>query len=381
MDVAWTRILGRASFHLQVSFHLKVFNFGTRSELSVFILSDVQNTVPDNLLTFSFVVWIYQVSRCRPFERAARLERAALLFAELSHVRSWINITCREDGATLCSHVACATTGHVFKPSQVKRSVIFSWKMLVFLGMEIQQKHIFINDVKVHTDKLKYVSRAEQSTKINRKRRMTTEEIQANASTFLIAGFETTGTTLAFSAYLLAKHPEIQDKTRDEVRSIIEKENGLTYDGVFSMRLLDQVISEVLRLYPPVVGFITRRCENDYEYEGLKIPKDITVVVPAYQLHHDPVYWENPEEFDPERFSPENKDKIEPMAYQPFGNGPRNCVAMRFGQLTLKMTLAKLLSKYKFTLDEERHKNGLKIGSSFTLAYPEGGVWIYINGL
>ncbi|KAG0430365.1 hypothetical protein HPB47_022744 [Ixodes persulcatus] len=232
-----------------------------------------------------------------------------------------------------------------------------------------------------NTGWLTYIARAEQSTKINRKRRMTTEEIQANASTFLIAGFETTGTTLAFSAYLLAKHPEIQDKTRDEVRSIIEKENGLTYDGVFSMRLLDQVISEVLRLYPPVVGFITRRCENDYEYEGLKIPKDITVVVPAYQLHHDPVYWENPEEFDPERFSPENKDKIEPMAYQPFGNGPRNCVAMRFGQLTLKMTLAKLLSKYKFTLDEERHQNGLKIGSSFTLAYPEGGVWIYINEL
>lgn len=223
--------------------------------------------------------------------------------------------------------------------------------------------------------------RAEQSTKINQKRRMTTEEIQANASTFLIAGFETTGTTLAFSAYLLAKHPDIQDKTREEVKSIIEKENGLTYDGVFSMRLLDQVISEVLRLYPPVVGFITRRCDNEYEYEGLKIPSGITVVVPAYQLHHDPEYWENPEEFDPERFSPENKDKIEPMAYQPFGNGPRNCVAMRFGQLTLKMTLAKLLSKYKFTLDEERHKNGLKIGSSFTLAYPEGGVWIYINEL
>ncbi|EEC00733.1 cytochrome P450, putative [Ixodes scapularis] len=223
--------------------------------------------------------------------------------------------------------------------------------------------------------------RAEKSTKINQKRRMTTEEIQANASTFLIAGFETTGTTLAFSAYLLAKHPDIQDKTREEVKSIIEKENGLTYDGVFSMRLLDQVISEVLRLYPPVVGFITRRCDNEYEYEGLKIPSGITVVVPAYQLHHDPEYWENPEEFDPERFSPENKDKIEPMAYQPFGNGPRNCVAMRFGQLTLKMTLAKLLSKYKFTLDEERHKNGLKIGSSFTLAYPEGGVWIYINEL
>ncbi|CAN7940796.1 unnamed protein product, partial [Ixodes hexagonus] len=239
-------------------------------------------------------------------------------------------------------------------------------------------------DVDVHKLTVQYENestpeRAEQPNKIKQVRRMTTAEIQANASTFLVAGFETTGTTLAFSAYLLAKHPEIQNKTRAEILSTIEKEKGLTYDGVFSMRLLDQVISEVLRLYPPVVGFITRTCESKYEYKGVKIPEGITVLIPAYQLHHDPEYWENPEDFDPERFSPENKPKIEPMAYQPFGNGPRNCVAMRFAQLTLKMTLAKLLSKYTFTLDEERHKNGLKTGSSFTLEYPVGGVWLYIN--
>ncbi|CAN7948723.1 unnamed protein product [Ixodes pacificus] len=61
-----------------------------------------------------------------------------------------------------------------------------------------------------------------------------------------------------------------------------------SYDNVFSMRYLDQVISESLRFYPPVTGFITRTCQHDYEYNGLKIPAGMSVLIPPYQLHHDP---------------------------------------------------------------------------------------------
>ncbi|CAN8008126.1 unnamed protein product, partial [Ixodes pacificus] len=80
-----------------------------------------------------------------------------------------------------------------------------------------------------------------------------------------------------------------------------------SYDNVFSMRYLDQVISESLRFYPPVTGFITRTCQHDYEYNGLKIPAGMSVLIPPYQLHHDPNLWSEPEKFDPES-SARNKD-------------------------------------------------------------------------
>lgn len=214
---------------------------------------------------------------------------------------------------------------------------------------------------------------------IRKRRFMTTTEIQSNAVMFLVAGFETTGTTLSFTSYLLAKYPDIQERTRSEVLSVMKAENGLTYDSITKMRYLDQVISEALRYYPVVVGFITRKCEQEYEYKGIKIPSGVSILVPAYQMHHDPNLWNDPEAFDPDRFSAENRGKIEPMAYQAYGNGPRNCVAMRFAQLVLKFTLAKLLSTYKLVLDPDRHNGDLKIGSSFTLAYPLDGIWLKLQ--
>lgn len=216
---------------------------------------------------------------------------------------------------------------------------------------------------------------------IRKRRFMTTMEIQSNAVMFLVAGYETTGTTLSFTSYMLAKHPDVQERTRSEVLSVMEAEGGLTYDSVSKMHYLDQVISEALRYYPVVVGFITRKCEQEYQHKDIKIPSGMSVLIPAYQLHHDPSLWNDPEAFVPERFSPENRSKIDSMAYQAYGSGPRNCVAMRFAQLVLKLTLAKLLSRYHLTLDSERHKGELKIGSSFTLAYPLEGVWLKLQEL
>ncbi|KAM7297217.1 cytochrome P450 3A11-like [Ixodes scapularis] len=153
-----------------------------------------------------------------------------------------------------------------------------------------------------------------------------------------------------------------------------------SYDNVFSMRYLDQVISESLRFYPPVTGFITRTCQHDYEYNGLKIPAGMSVLIPPYQLHHDPNLWTEPEKFDPERFSVENKGSIDRIAFQPFGNGPRNCVGIRFAQLEMKLTLAKILAKYRFLLDERHLKeDGLKIGSTFAVCYPQDGVWLKVE--
>ncbi|CAN8031002.1 unnamed protein product, partial [Ixodes persulcatus] len=130
--------------------------------------------------------------------------------------------------------------------------------------------------------------------------------------------------------------------------------------------------------------FITRTCQHDYEYNGLKIPAGMSIMIPAYQLHHDPNLWSEPEKFDPERLTCRctvqiNTDTIVLIlpVIQPFGNGPRNCVGIRFAQLEMKLTLAKMLSKYKLLLDERHVKeDSLKLGSTLIFCYPKDGVWL-----
>ncbi|XP_070380497.1 cytochrome P450 3A16-like [Dermacentor albipictus] len=209
---------------------------------------------------------------------------------------------------------------------------------------------------------------------------LTNTEIMANGFTFFIAGFETTGTALAFAAYLLAKHHDIQDRLREEVLSVLKRDGAFAYDNVFSMKYLDQVISESLRLFAPVVGFTTRRCARDYVHNGITIPAGTSVIIPNHHMSHDPAFWKMPENFDPERFSPENKGQIDPTVYQPFGQGPRNCVGMRFAQLEMKLTLAKLMAKYKLVLDERHIKEKeLKLESTFIFAYPPDGIWLKVE--
>ncbi|CAN8004875.1 unnamed protein product, partial [Ixodes hexagonus] len=190
-----------------------------------------------------------------------------------------------------------------------------------------------------------------------KRRFLTNEEIQSNAIIFLIAGFETASTVMTFTAYLLGKHQQVQDRLRSEIASVWARDGKFTYDNVFAMRYLDQVISESIRFYTPFVGFITRTCQCDYDYNGLKIPAGLSILIPA--------------------FSRENKRTIHPMAFQPFGNGPRNCVGIRFAQLEMKLTLAKLLTKYNILLDQRHIKEEqLKLGSTFIFSYPQGGVWL-----
>ncbi|KAM7292140.1 cytochrome P450 3A4 [Ixodes scapularis] len=214
-----------------------------------------------------------------------------------------------------------------------------------------------------------------------RKRRvLSNAEVEANAQVFLIAGSETSGLALTFTSYLLAKFQDVQDRLRSEITAVLERDGSFNYDNVFRIRYLDQVISESLRLYPPVTGFTTRTCQHDYEYNGLKIPAGMSILIPPYHLHRDPNLWSEPEKFDPDRFSAENKRGLNPMAFQPFGNGPRNCVGMRFAQLEMKLTLAKMLSKYKLLLDERHVKEDcLNLGSTLIFCYPQDGVWLKLE--
>ncbi|XP_049274018.1 LOW QUALITY PROTEIN: cytochrome P450 3A8-like [Rhipicephalus sanguineus] len=228
-------------------------------------------------------------------------------------------------------------------------------------------------------------SEGNQPEKVNedgKKCVLTNTEILANGFGFFVAGFETTGSTMAFLSYLLAKHQDIQDRLREDVLAVLKRDGAFTYDNVFGIKYLDQVISESLRFYSPVVGFTTRRCARDYVHKGITIPAGTSIVIPNHHLSHDPNFWEQPEVFDPERFSPENKGHVDPVVYQPFGQGPRNCVGMRFAQLEMKLTMAKLLSKYKLLLDDRHIKEkDLELESTFVLAMPKDGIWLKVENV
>ena len=179
-------------------------------------------------------------------------------------------------------------------------------------------------------------------------KRMSDEEVFAQSVVFMVAGFETTGSTLSCMAYVLATHPEIQEKLLKELDEAVETRGDMPlYDFVNNLEYLDRVLSEVLRLYTP--GFLVhRRCNEACTINGITIPSGVDVFMPPYVLHRDPALWPDPETFDPDRFSPENREAQESYSYMPFGIGPRQCIGYRFALLEMKTAMLKILSKVKF---------------------------------
>ncbi|XP_035214390.1 cytochrome P450 3A19-like [Stegodyphus dumicola] len=207
-------------------------------------------------------------------------------------------------------------------------------------------------------------------------RQMTDAEIISNSLLFFLAGYETTSNALAFTTHFLLNYPEIQDKVREEVLQLLKSENELDYYSVNKLQYLDNVLHESLRLYPPVHLFVSRECGEDVQFDKIRLKKGLAVQVPAFILHRDPELWEDPEKFKPERFAPENKEKLNPLAYQPFGAGPRNCVGMRFALMEAKLALARLLSKYKLKRCAETESEPIPLMIRRNSIKPGKGVYL-----
>lgn len=148
-------------------------------------------------------------------------------------------------------------------------------------------------------------------------------------------GFDTSSTALTFAAYELTRNPDIQQKLYEEIVETHEKLDGkrLTYDVLQKMKYMDQVVCETLRIWPPAVQ-VDRVCTKDYHYDDgnelkFDVEKGKALIIPIYGIQMDPKYFPEPDKFEPERFSDENKDSIVPGTYMPFGIGPRNCIGKR----------------------------------------------------
>lgn len=188
---------------------------------------------------------------------------------------------------------------------------------------------------------------------------LTMEEVAAQAFLFWAAGFETSSSTMSYVMYELARHIDIQDKLRQNINEVLKKHNGeLTYDSLKEMHYLDQVFDETLRVYP-IVPFIQRVATHDYNSTDdpkYKIEKGTLIFIPVQAIHYDPEIYPDPMKFDPERFSPEEKAKRDVVTYLPFGEGPRNCVGLRFGKMQAKIGLALLIKNFKLSFCNETPK-------------------------
>ncbi|WP_331720339.1 cytochrome P450 [Streptomyces sp. NBC_00209] len=157
------------------------------------------------------------------------------------------------------------------------------------------------------------------------------EQLRDELVTLLLAGHETTASTLGWTFHLLDRHPEVREKVRQEAREILG-DRAPVLDDLHRLSYTTMVIQEVMRLYPPVwvLPRIAQRADNVGGYE---VSAGADVLISPYILHRHPGLWTDPERFDPERFDPQRVAHRPRYAYIPFGAGPRYCVGSNLGMM------------------------------------------------
>ncbi|XP_045472025.1 cytochrome P450 6j1-like isoform X3 [Harmonia axyridis] len=193
------------------------------------------------------------------------------------------------------------------------------------------------------------------------------DKVIAQALLFFVAGFETMGSTIAFTLHALCLNLDIQRKLREYIRDNIKKHGGkLTMESIENMVYLDNVVKETLRKYSPV-PILDRVCTKDYKIPetDIVIEKGIITLVPPYGFQKDPKYFDNPEEYIPERFESIKED----MFYMPFGHGPRNCIGRRFGLIAAKLAILQILKEFELHSTDETPVN-LEFSPASTIPQP-----------
>jgi cytochrome P450 len=186
-----------------------------------------------------------------------------------------------------------------------------------------------------------------EASKDGEKKLLTDGEMIADIMGILIAGYDTTSNTLAYTAYLLAINPEVQEVLANHILTYFEESpDKTTFDASNDIEYVGMVISEAQRIFPPI-EFIDRKCVKPCTIGGVPFKPGMFTVIPIREIHHDPEVWPEPEKFIPERFTPEEKAKRHPCAYLPFGLGPRNCIGMRFALMEAKMALIEVVRNFK----------------------------------
>lgn len=188
--------------------------------------------------------------------------------------------------------------------------------------------------------------------------------IRYQIMTFLIAGHETTSGMLSFALYFLLQHPEVLSQAYAQVDQILPGNTVPTFEDIAKLDVLDRILKESLRLWPTAPAMVVAPFEDTVIGGKYFIKRNqwTSVILPA--LHRDPTVWTDPESFDINRFLPENKSKIPPFSYLPFGNGRRACLGAQFALTESKLILAMILQR--FALSDPYHYH-FKIKESLSL--------------
>jgi cytochrome P450 len=178
---------------------------------------------------------------------------------------------------------------------------------------------------------------------------MTPRQLRDEAMTLYLAGHETTALTLSWGWLLLAQNPAAEDRLVAEWKTVLGGRSP-TPDDLPNLPYTDAVITEAMRVYPPVY-LIGREATKELELGGYRVKKGYTIFMSQWVNHRDPTYFPDPEKFRPERWLDGLAKRIPKYAYYPFGGGPRVCIGNAFAMMEAAILLATVGQRYRFTVD------------------------------
>ncbi|MGJ3237110.1 MAG: cytochrome P450 [Anaerolineae bacterium] len=174
---------------------------------------------------------------------------------------------------------------------------------------------------------------------------MSDDQVRNEALTLVLAGHETTASTLTWTLYLLSEHPQIAEKLYAEIDSVLgQRPPGL--DDLPHLPYTEQVIKEGMRMYPPVWS-VGRQASQPTELGGYAIAQYATAIVPIWSVHRDPRWYPQPLQFEPERWGDERAGAVPRHAYLPFGGGPRICIGNAFAMMEARLLLASIVQQFQ----------------------------------
>ncbi len=202
---------------------------------------------------------------------------------------------------------------------------------------------------------------------------MSSQQLRDELITLFLAGHETTANLLAWTFYALSQNREMETRVREEIEQVL---NGRTptANDLPKLSYTRQVLEETLRLYPPA-WMLTRKNLADDELCGYNIPAHSFLAISPFAMHRNPAYWDEPETFDPERFSGERAKQYHRFVYFPFGGGPRLCIGKGFAQVEAQLILATLLQRCQLSLAQNAR---VQMEAMVTLR-PKNGLWMKVS--
>jgi cytochrome P450 len=205
-------------------------------------------------------------------------------------------------------------------------------------------------------------------------RPMSDKQVRDEVVTLFVAGHETTASSLAWSLYLLDRHPAARARASAEAARLAGRR--ATAADLPALPYCLKVFKEAMRLYPPIY-FFGRQSISPVRLGAYDLPRGTVVLVSPYALHHRPEVWPDPERFDPDRFDPAAEEARHKQAFIPFSAGPRTCIGNHFALMEGPIVLATLLARADLSLLSSA---AVEPDLSATLR-PKGGIPMRVNGL